>query len=203
MLDQRVYHVTSIRNLDAIVAADALLSSVEPVMGLSPAADRAERSDVVVDGVRSTRLNSYVPFFLSPDATLWQALRAGARHPRLSPEALSAGTSDFVFLVTTIRALRTAQRTVALADGNPASDRTRFATTESDVERMIGRLRADDDGEGLLDAELLVEDSLPLESITLLGVQNDKVRASVRDLLDGTAFVPKISVYPPWFQVAE
>lgn len=203
VLDQRVYHVTSIRNLEGLVREHALLASAEPVMGLSPTDARTERSTVLVDGVRGTTLDSYVPFFLSPDATLWQALRAGARHPRLSSEAIGSGSSDFVFLVTTIRALRSAERSLVLADGNPASDRTRFATTDVDVDRMIGRLRADSDGDGMADAELLVEDSLSLDAVSLLGVQNDKVRAAVRDVLAGTGFAPKVSVYPPWFQVAE
>jgi hypothetical protein len=44
---------------------------------------------------------------------------------------------------------------------------------------------------------------LPLESVTLIGVANDKVRQSVRDLLAGSSFTPKISVYPPWFQQSE
>src|ERR1700760_4450270 len=92
VLDQRVFHIPRIRNLAGILDAGALLANAETQGGMSPAAARAERSDVLVDGVRSTTLDSYVPFFLSPDATLWQALRAGARHPRLDVEAVSAGS---------------------------------------------------------------------------------------------------------------
>lgn len=199
VLDQRVFHVTSIRNLPGILRDGALLPTAEPVLGLSPVVQREERSDVLVDGTRSTTLERYIPFFLSPDATLWHSVRAGARHPRVSSEALASGSAEFVILVSTIRALRDASTDAVLADGDPASDRSRLATTSDEIDRMIGRLRAQE-SDGLLDAELLVADAVPLDVFSLVGVQNDKVRANVRELLAGSGFAPKISVYPPWFQ---
>lgn len=201
VLDQRAFHVTSIRNLGSILADGALLADAEPEFPLSPAQQRAEREDVLVDGARSRNLDNYVPFFLSPDATVWQSVREGIRHPRVSSDALSAGPSDYIMLATTLRALRGESLESVLADGNPASDRTRFAATNDEADRMLGRLRAADND--LADAELLIPERVPLGVFSLVGVQNDKVRERVRELLVGSTFSPKISVYPPWFQPAE
>ncbi len=203
VLEQRIYHVTNIRNLPAVLADGALVAGSNPVIELSPPEQRAERADVAVDAVNERSLDRYVPFFLSPDATLWQSLRAGSRHPRLSAAALAADTSEFVFLVSTVRQLVDSAREFAVADGNAQGPTTRFASSREDADRMLHRLRSLDGGDGLLDAELLVHESLPFEAITLIGVQNDKVRSAVRDVLGESGFAPKISVYPPWFQVAD
>jgi hypothetical protein len=202
VLEQRIYHLTHIRNLPGIVADHAIAAGASPAVELSPIEQRAERAGIIIGGVPEKTLDRYVPFFLSPDATLWQALRAGSRHPRLSHAALAADTSEFVFLVSTVRHLVSAPRDFVVADGNAEGSTTRFAATRDDADRMLYRLRSDADGDALLDADLLVDGSLPLEAVTLVGVQNDKVRASVREILLGSDFTPKISVYPPWFQIA-
>jgi len=203
VLEQRIYHLTHIRNLAAIVESGALSAGIDPVVGLSPAALRDERADFLIGGSSDKPVSDYVPFFLSPDATLWATVRAGDVHPRVSAEAAAADTSEFVFLVSTVRHVSAAGRDFVVADGNSEGTTTRFGVTKEDAERMLYRLRFEADGSGLLDGELLVDATLPLESITLVGVQNDKVRAQVREILDGSDFTPKISVYPPWFQPAE
>jgi hypothetical protein len=67
---------------------------------------------------------------------------------------------------------------------------------------MLYRLRTSANEDRLPEAELLVSASLPLEAVTLVGVQNDKVRTEVREILGNSSFDPKVAVYPPWFQVA-
>jgi hypothetical protein len=108
-----------------------------------------------------------------------------------------------VFLVSTVRHLVSAESGFVLADGNVEADATRFATTREEAERMLYRLRAESDSALLANAEVLVPGRLAFESITLIGVANDRVRSTVRDVLEGSDFTPKISVYPPWFQPAE
>jgi ssDNA thymidine ADP-ribosyltransferase, DarT len=203
VLEQRIYHLTHIRNLPGIVADRALVAGATPVLDIAPATLRSERAETSVGGVSNLTLEHYLPFFLSPDATLWQNLREGSEHPRLSRDALVSDTSDFVLLVSTLRHVVASGHEFVVADGNVEGIQTRFATTRDDAERLLHRLRSTNGGDGLLDAELLVEGSLPLESVTLIGVQNDKVRAAVREILHGSDFTPKISVYPPWFQVTE
>jgi hypothetical protein len=203
LLEQRIYHVTHLGNLAGILEQRAIIAGAVPRLDLSPAELREERAEVSVPGSTERRLTDFVPFFLSPEAGLWQSLRAGHDHPRISTAGRSAEPLEFVFLVSTVRHVVAADSAFALADGNAEGSATRFATTREDAERMLYRLRAESDGERLQNAELLVAEQLPLESVTLIGVANDKVRSAVRDILAGSDFTPKISVYPPWFQQPE
>lgn len=202
-LEQRVYHVTHLRNLAAIANEYALVAGATPDFDLSTPELRDERSAVVVTVGPDSMLSDYVPFFLSPDAALWQSLRAGHPHPRLSPAARGVDASEFVILVSSIRQLVAASAHYVVTDGSAEGTLTRFATTREDADRMLRRLRADSTGDALLEAEVLVADRVPLDAVTLVGVGNEKVRAQVREALEGSGFTPKISVYPPWFLAAE
>jgi hypothetical protein len=203
LLEQRVYHLTHVSNLPGILESRALLAGAVPQLDLSTPELREERGEISVPGTAEERLTQFVPFFLSPEAGLWQSLRSARPHPRVSPAARRAEPLDFVFLVSSVRHIVAAQSGFVLADGNVEADATRFATTREEAERMLYRLRAESDGGHLADVELLVPTRLPLECITLIGVANDRVRSAVRDVLAGSDFTPKISVYPPWFQPAE
>jgi hypothetical protein len=203
LLEQRIYHLTHLNNLAAIIADRAIVAGATASLELSPVELRDERGAIPVPGTTDQILTDYVPFFLSPENELWLGLRAGRDHPRLSAAARSADALDFVFLVSTVRHVVTPDAAFLLADGNAEGGTTRFATTREEAERMLYRLRAESDETALQNAEFLVAGRLPLESVTLIGVANDKVRQSVRELLAGSDFTPKISVYPPWFQSPE
>jgi hypothetical protein len=203
LLEQRIYHLTHVSNLAGVIEQGALVTGAAANLELSPADLREERAEIELPGTGELRLTDFVPFFLSPEAELWQELRAGRDHPRLSTAAQRADSFDFVFLVSTVRHVVASESTFVLTDANAEGNATRFATTREDAERMLYRLRAAADDTELHNAEFLVAGRLPLESISLIGVANDKVRQSVRDLLAGSDFTPKISVYPPWFQQPE
>ena len=203
LLEQRIYHLTHLSNLPGILGARAVVAAAVPQLDLSTAELREERAEISIPGIAQLRLADFVPFFLSPEAGLWQSLRSGREHPRLSGAARSAEPLDFVFLVSTMGHVVSGDPAFVLADGSAEGIGTRFATNREDAERMLYRLRAESDVERLLNAEILVAQRLPLESVTLIGVANDKVRSAVRDVMAGSDFTPKISVYPPWFQPAE
>jgi hypothetical protein len=203
LLEQRIYHITHVSNLPGMRERGAIVADAQPTLDISPSELRMERGEIPIPGIADVTLADFVPFFLSPDAALWQSLRAGLDHPRLSASARAADSLEFIFLVSTVRHIVALERPFAIADGNSESSTTRFATTRSDAERMLHGLRSDSDGSGPKDAEILVAEGLPLESVTLIGVANDRVRERVRELLAGSDFTPKISVYPPWFQQPE
>jgi hypothetical protein len=200
VLEQRIYHVTHVRNLPGILARAALVAGATPAVDISAPDLRSERSATPAPGTTGRALDEYVPFFLAPDARLWQALRDGVPHPRLGALAAASDATDFVFLVSTIRQVIDHGLELVVADGNSEGAYTRFAATREDTERLLGRLRADDSAASLLDAEFLVFGEVPIDLITLIGVANDKVRAAVRETVAGHEYTPKISVYPPWFQ---
>ncbi|MFO7690037.1 MAG: DarT ssDNA thymidine ADP-ribosyltransferase family protein [Cryobacterium sp.] len=215
--EQRIYHVTHIRNLAGILAAGALLADTNDALQPRPAIDisatntRDARRSMLVDGDGSASVAGYVPFFLSPNATFWNNLRSGSDDPRLELDALGSAAGDFVIFVSTVGTVLTARAasddplpaSVTLADGDAAAARTRFAATPDAADRMLRLLRANPDAEALQNAELLVADTFPLHQITLVGVTNDRVRDAVKAIFQGFAFRPRVVVYPPWFLAAE
>lgn len=215
--EQRIYHVTHIRNLAGILESGALLAdtneawTTRPTVDISSAPNRDARRTALVAGDGSASVAGYVPFFLSPNARLWDGLLTGTADPRLSSDAHSAEVFDFVILVSTVKKLRDAQAAaddaasaaVAVTDGDAAGALTRIGATPDASDSLLRRLRADTESDAILRAELLVAETFPFELITLVGVANDKVRDEVRGILAGSTHKPKVAVYPPWFHAAE
>ncbi len=188
---QRVYHVTHINNLEGILSTGALLADASPSVDLSTELTRELRNTAHVSADGGV-VSEYVPFYLTPSATLWEQLREGADdETRWSPAARSAVSSDFVFLVSTVEALGDGS---VIADGDAAHSLTRFATGDS-LTRMLERLH---DSEDVQEAEALAVAPFPFDAVQLIGVSNDRVRDRVRKLTS-----TKVVVYPPWFQPAQ
>ena len=91
--------------------------------------------------------------------------------------------------------------TAVITDGDPAGSVTRFTSTPEDAAQMLVRLH--DDVERKFAAEALAHESFPIDAVQLIGVANDRVRDTVKELLADSGFTPKVAVYPPWFQPAE
>ncbi|MBG6057989.1 hypothetical protein RCH16_001187 [Cryobacterium sp. MP_M5] len=217
--EQRIYHVTHIRNLAGILESGALLAdaseawTTRPVVDISSAPNRDARRTALVSGDGSASVAGYVPFFLSPNARLWDGLLTGTADPRLSVDAHTAEIFDFVILVSTVKKLRDAQAAaedadgsdtaVAVTDGDAAGTLTRIGATPDTSDSLLRRLRADAESDAILRAELLVAETFPFDLVTLVGVANDKVRDEVRGILAASTHKPKVAVYPPWFHAAE
>lgn len=190
---QRVFHVTHVRNLEEILASGSVSADATPAVDLSTDLTRELRITAEVSPGRSVA--EYVPFFLSPAATTWDDLRRGAEdETRWSAAARAAASVDFVALVTTVAALGP---DTVVTDGDAAGSVTRFFGGD-DIVRALTRLH---DSEALDAAEVLAAGSVPFEAIQLIGVANDPARERVRAILGSTR--TKVVVYPPWFQPAE
>ncbi len=208
--DQRIYHFTHVRNLEHMLATGALLADASdawanrPVVDISAESTRQSRRTTAVAGLGSPNVAEFVPFFLVPNATIWEDIRSESSDPRLAAHALQGPAADFVLLVSTVKQI--AEHTTGLdgeivvTDGDAAHVLTRFASSTESSERMIRKLRAADSDETIAEAELLVKGSVPFELVTLIGVANDRSRDEVRAILKPSAYSPKVSVYPPWFQ---
>jgi hypothetical protein len=189
----RVYHLTHVDNLSAILKVRELRADARPPVDICSAGSRDIRRSLNVTD--DSVVADYVPFFLSPDARVWAAIRAGEPDPRLQP--VTAPASDFIMLATTVQAVRAAGETV-VADRDAVNPLTRFFTDPDVADRRLRQLQSDDSDE-LLDAELLVADTFPFESVALIGVGNDRVRDIVKRELAASGFRTKVAVYPPWF----
>ena len=194
LADQRVYHVTHISNLENILRTGQLVAAAQidtTILDVSSPLTRELRGTASLN--TGEPVDRYVPFSLVPESHSWRELRNGAAEPRWSDAARTASSTDFVFLVTTIRALGDE---AVLADGDAAASLTRFATDEDTMKRMLGNLRADELTD---DAEVLIHGSFAFDEVQLVGVASDRARDRVKELLDAASFATKVAVYPPWF----
>ena len=206
--EQRIYHVTHVSNLEGILARRKILASGndawngEPPVDISSTGNRTARQGVAVAGPGSPVVADYVPFFLSPNSTVWEGIRAGTPDGRISDAALAVAPSDFVILVSTVKSamgLYDGAFNVVVTDGDAVGPLTRFGSSADTFERLLRRLVAGKDSDVTLGAEFLVREAFPVELITLIGVANDRARSTVRTTLEGSSHQPRVALYPPWF----
>ncbi|MFE6963832.1 DarT ssDNA thymidine ADP-ribosyltransferase family protein [Agromyces sp. NPDC057679] len=204
----RIYHVTHLDNLGRILGAGAILSDAggaNPAVDVAAPAVREFRRQQSVPGVDAT-LADYVPFLLTPDALVWDAVRTASPDPRLRDDAVLRPAADHVILVGSVAAARgalTEPGAVIVSDTDAALPGAELAIEWPDVERLLRRLVHADETARLRTAEFLARGEVPLERIALIAVGNDKVRDRVRAALAAVGVRAKVAVYPPWFQPAE
>ncbi|MCP2031026.1 hypothetical protein L1277_001117 [Okibacterium sp. HSC-33S16] len=208
--EQRIYHVTHISNLEKILSSGVLLAdalSAEPAVDISTPENRDARRSTLVSKAGTATVADYVPFFLSPNASLWASLRSDAADPRLSREARDTAVNDYVVLVSSIKNVRDTSEpgysNIVVTDGDAAGPVTRLESTKESAERMLRKLRADEESDALLESEVLVETSLPFHAISVIGVATVSVRESVKQMLESSPYKAKVAAHPPWFQAPD
>ena len=213
--EQRIYHLTHIKNLERILADGVLYADASPELETRPEVDisstdnREARRAATVAGNDELTVAHYVPFFLAPNADVWDSVVANESDPRLSPDGRGSIPADFVILVSTVKTVMDAHAdsasatAVAVTDGDAAAPLTRISATREAWELALRKLRFNDESSVMLEAEFLVEGSFDFDHITLVGVANDRVRDVVKPILQASLYRPKVAVYPPWFRKAE
>lgn len=201
--EQRIYHVTHSSNLAQILERGGLFAGSEahPVLDISSDDAREARRTTRVAGPDTATVDEHVPFYLSPNARLWEVIRAGGNDPRLSAAVHTHAAAEFVILVSTVKSVSNPDASIVVTDGDAAGPLTRFAASSGEWERMLQRIVGDEESEAQLSAEFLVKDFVPLEKITLIGVPHDKARDAVKLALAGSTHRPRVAVHPPWFAV--
>lgn len=190
---QRFFHVTHLRNLQAIMHTGEMRADVDPEVDVSSVTTRELRASVdLADG---TNVAQHVAFYASPIAARWAELRDGAIGPHWSDEARAAKAAEFVLLAVPATALGA---DIIAADADAAAPATSFGHGVADATQLLRHLRTDDPD--FLAAEILIPHAVPFDSVALIGVANDRVRDTVRTMLsDAGGYAPKVAVYPPWF----
>jgi hypothetical protein len=209
--EQRIHHVSHVSNLEGILHSGGLFAdacdawTARPALDVSSQDNRNRRRTTVAAG--DATVAGYVPFYLSPNAHLWETIRAGITDPRLSPSVGALPASEFIIFVSTVGKVaghrdHTGTGDIVVSDRDAADPRAHFSASVDDYELMLRRLQADRDSDTpLLHAELLVKDTVPLTVFSLIGVANDKARDRVRAILESWEFQPRVAVHPPWFAV--
>ena len=214
--EQRIFHVTHTANLPAILRTGKLLADASdawvsrPEVDVSSTENREFRRNTELAGQPGLSIAGYVPFYLSPNATVWSSIRSNDSDSRLDYDVTHSSPMDFVVLVSSVKkafetrpddGFETAN--VAVTDGDATSALTRFGSTREGAERLLRKIRADGETGSILDAELLVHESFPVDQVMLIGVPNDRARGVVKAILEESGHATKIVVHPPWFQRPE
>ena len=197
---QRVYHVTHLDNLAAILERGAVLSDsagAAPAVDISTEHARVTRRMITVDD-DGDAVADFVPLFLSPQSTAWASVRSGATDPRLK---VAATATEFVVLVASVKSVSEAatESKVVIADRDAAHPLARFATAHDASNRMLRKLNSEVDQSGIVEAEVLVLEAVPFEAFSVITVANDRARNAVKELLRGSSFSPRVAIHPPWF----
>jgi hypothetical protein len=184
---RRLYHVTHVRNLEAILldgAIRAAASGVDPDVDITAPVLRRLRAETSVGDGRAVA--DFVPFALSTEE--------GARW---SAAARLTTSTEYVALVVAAERIGP---DVVIAEGDSSAPATHFLIGEPPRSLAIAA-RVDPE---LVTTEVLVADRVPLEAVVLLGVPNEPMRSRVRRMYQAIeATPPKIVVHPPWFAPAE
>lgn len=193
---RRIYHVTHLRNLEAILRAGAITAGATPELDLLSPTEREIRNSMEI--VPAEPLSRFVPFALSPDAAWWDEIRTGASQARWSSEAREAALTEFVVLVGTVGAIGPE---VVFSDRDATHVLARIGVGVSAGSALTRRAMGDDPE--LLQPEVFARDSYPLEDIVLIGIPNEPVKSKVKDIVKKAGGgAPKLSVVPAWFQTA-
>ena len=134
--EQRVYHLTHISNLAAILRDGRLLANealtVRPAVDISAPATRNRRREARVAG-DDRSVAEYVPFFLSPNATVWESIRAEQADPRLALDAHGSEAFDFVMLVSTVKKINDGLSALAAAPETSADTAAPETSADADA----------------------------------------------------------------------
>ncbi len=201
----RIYHVTHFDNLAPILDVGALLADsagATPVVDVSAPDARQFRRSASISGTDAV-VADYVPFLLTTDAHVWNAVRTATPDPRLADGAELRQPAEFVIFVSSVASAlgeTDEPATIVVSDADAAVGAARAASAWPDAQRALQRLHRDDDAAGLDAAELLVRECLPLDRVALIAVANDPMRDRVRAALGAAGMRIRVAVYPPWFQ---
>lgn len=195
-LPKRIFHVTHVRNLPAILDSGELHPSVdahaEAEIVLASEITRELRA--TAQATAGASVLDCVAFSLTPKATWWAEVQDGAAGPTWSDAARRALAVDFVVLGVDISAV--ADRLV-VTDGDAAAQATALGSTPDAAKRMLARAAMDDTV--MQAAEALIPGTVPLASVALVAVANDRRRDEVKKSLAAAGLTAKVAVYPPWF----
>jgi ssDNA thymidine ADP-ribosyltransferase, DarT len=205
----KIYHITPVEKLEAIVEAGCLWSDAKCIeLGLvgeavgiaGIKADRLERRPVKCHP--STTVGQYVPFYLCPRSVMLYILHMGNR------EGLSykGGQRSIVHLVADLRrtaewAEQHAQRW-AMTDRNAAIKYASFYCGLEDLDKVHWEAvdaRSWREVSEVKQAEFLMHESFPWTLVERIGVHNDAILAQVEGILRQVEHRPPVTVETGWY----
>lgn len=207
----KIYHITHVRNLAQIVAADVLWSDAKrielgltcDVVGMSHIKQRRLKENEV-DCHAGTHVGDYVPFYFCPRSIMLYILHMG-NHLDLN---YKEGQGPIVHLEADMKAVVAwadrEKRRWACSTGNAGARYVSYFRSLDELDQLnwdaIGANRWNDsvikDGK---QAEFLLHESFPWGLIEKIGVYDSKVADQVRKTISALGHAPKVVVQKDWY----
>lgn len=207
----KLYHITHVKNLAAIVTEGCLVSDSIMLRRGGPAQAigmsaikrrRVEELDVACHP--GTKVGDFVPFYFCPRSIMLYVIHC-ANHPEL---AYRGGQNPIVHLEADLH------RVVEWADQHRAkwaitssNAGARYAQFRSDLAALNGldwkaidaRDFRDPDIKEHKQAEFLVHERFPFSLIERIGVRGQEAAAQVHRALSGASYRPLVDIRPDWY----
>jgi hypothetical protein len=206
----KIYHITHVDNLTAIVKEGALLSDAEiiarggPTAGIGMSNIKRRRLRLPVECNPGTHVGDYVPFYFCPRSIMLYVIHCG-NHPELSYRGgqgpLVHLEADLHDVVTWASGTGTAW---AFSLSNAGAYYAQFANQLADLVRIDWNavvstdFRSAEVKEGK-QAEFLVQTRSPWTLVTRIGVQSMGIRTRVQDAIAGAGHQPPVQLLPSWY----
>ena len=209
----RIFHVTHVKNLAAIIQDRQLFADANrewearPLVDISYVETRILRRARPVGDAAGSSVADFVPFSLARSSAILSRSIDGQIDRRLAPTVRELATSSFVRLVTSIHELKEWRREASdsaghapsfiLARGDAADPTTGFGGKALElVQRGTGPKARPEDIKALVEAEPLVRDRFPFRRVKVIEVNDSAIRDRVRGLVSSLLDPPKVHVLP-------
>ena len=207
----KIYHITHVKNLAAIVTEGCLVSDTtmmrrggpKKTIGMSEI-KRRRVEELEVDCHPGTKVGDYVPFYLCPRSVMLYVLHC-ANHPDLT---YRGGQGPIVHLEadlsTVVRRVKADGGRWAFSLSNAGAYYTEFRARLNELDELdwsaiaATDFRAAEVKEGK-QAEFLVHKYFPFDLIERIGVRSAAVRMQAAAALAGSAHRPPIEVRADWY----
>ncbi|WP_327115416.1 DUF4433 domain-containing protein [Nocardia sp. NBC_01730] len=203
-----VFHITRLEHVPSMMEhgiwSDTLASSTGltsiPIGHSHLKQQRAARTVPIHPG---GFLSDYVPFYFAPRSPMLYAINKG----RVA--GYTDGCDRIVYLATKVTELRTRTESVLGTDRHALAAYARFTADDSELTRLVDWPLMESkywhDVDEYPDrcerrqAELLVHQHVPWDSILFIATRSDEVATEVRQMLGSKTPTPKLDVRPGWY----
>ncbi len=209
-LQPKLFHITHIANLPAILRAGVLWSDLKRIelgfecslIGMSSIKQR--RLGLPVKCHEGTTVGDYVPFYFCPRSIMLFLLHKG-NHLDLT---YHGGQSPIVHLTSdlakTVAWATSQRRPWAFTDANAGSSYATFYNTLADLDKVNWSAVADNDFRDPMvkegkQAEFLIYESFPWELVERIGVQNKATKAEAVEALREAGSHITVNIERTWY----
>lgn len=206
----KIYHITHVNNLQAIIAENAMVSDAVmigrggPALAIGMSSIKQRRLTLPVDCHPDDSVGNYVPFYFCSRSIMLYVIHR-ANHDEL---AYRGGQDPIVHLEADLREVvdwaDAAGRKWAFSLSNAGAVYAQFRDSLDDLDEINwpavaeSDFRAPEVKEGK-QAEFLVHESFPWELVSLIGVKSISIRSQVTEILKTVGHKPIVEIKPRWY----